>query len=415
MSRNKKTKIDKLFLTMTSLLVMWGLVFSIPTFADSDEEDQTEEEVNDIEDEVDDLEDDLEKAEKEKAAKVQKRLLISNEVAAIKQNIAIVEAEIKETETELKKIEAGIFNAIEEIENKKELMAALLRQVNRTNRDLQVMAFGSENGLNEYFTVVDGLENMEAKLFTLIGEVRQKKEVLEGQRKVQKETMVVHDDQKKTLEYEKNKKGYVLNQTQQAINEDAAEIGQIQSKISKMNSELSKLLGSGYEASDLKDAVKYASKKTGVRKDFLMGMLVVESDLGRFTGGCDYKESRMSDYRKTIFKQICKEVDRNYKKVKVSCPPSGYVGTGGAMGVQQFMSDTWLGYKDAISAKTGNYPPDPWNLTDGVMAMALKLANDGATSKSGECAASKRYLGGSHDWYCQKVQYWADNYEQLLD
>lgn len=415
MSRNKKTKISRFLVAMTSLFVMWGLVFSIPTFAASEEEDKIDEKADDIEDEVDDLEGDLKKIEKEKAVKVQKKLLISNEFAAIKQNIAIVEDEIKETEAELKRIEAEVFSAIEDIEKKKEFMAALLRQVNRMNRDLQIMAFGKENGLNEYFTVVDGLENMEVKLLKLIGEVRQEKEKLEDQRKVQKETMVVHDDQKKTLEYEKNKKGYVLNQTQQAINENVAEINQIQSKISKMNSELSKLLGKGYDAKDIKAAVKFASKKTGVRRDFLMGMLVVESDLGRFTGGCTYKESRMSDYRAKIFKQICKDVGRKYKKMKVSCPPSNYKGTGGAMGVEQFMSDTWMGYKDEIAAYTGHNPPDPWNLTDGVMAMALKLGRDGAKSKSGECAASKRYLGGSHDWYCKKVQYWADNYEKILD
>lgn len=409
---------------MTSLFVMWGLVFSIPLFytnlvfaddAETEEDLEKEKAANKIENKVDDLESDLKKVEKEKAEKEQRRLLISNEIGAIKQNISLLENEIEETENEIKRIETGIIAALDDIDAKKKLTGEVLRQINRANRNLQLIAYENEDGLNKYFTTVDNFENMEGRLSKLIVEIKQEKENLEEQRKAQKETMAVHDDQKETLEYQKNKQGWVLSQTQQEINSDLAEINQIQEKISKMKSEISKLLGNGYDASDIKEAVKFASKKTGVRRDFLMGMLVVESDLGRFTGGCDYKESRMSEYRKTIFKQICKEVDRDYKKMKVSCPPSGYVGTGGAMGVEQFMSDTWMGYKDAISAKTGNYPPDPWSLTDGVMAMALKLAKDGATNKSGECAASKRYLGGSHDWYCQKVQYWADNYEQILD
>ncbi len=413
---------------MTSLFVMWGLVFSIPiihtnfVFAEdavSEEELKKQEEeakkIEKNEEKIDDLKDDLKKIEQEKTIKEQKKLSISNEIGAIKENISIIESEIEATENEIKRIETEITKALDDIVAKKKLTAEVLRQINRTNRNLQLIAYGNENGLNEYFTAVDNFENMEDRLSKLIIEIRQEKDSLEEQRKTQKEAMAIHDDQKETLEYQKNKQGWVLTQTQQEINNDVAEIGQIQSKISKMKSEISKLLGSGYEAGDIEEAVKFASKKTGVRRDFLMGMLVVESDLGRFTGGCDYKESRMNEYRKTVFKQICKEVGRDYKKVKVSCPPSGYVGTGGAMGVEQFMSDTWMGYKDEISAKTGNYPPDPWNLTDGVMAMALKLAKDGATSKSGECAASKRYLGGSHDWYCQKVQYWADNYEQILD
>lgn len=410
---------------MTSLFVMWGLVFSVPGFSanlfltvkaeDPDDTEKIKEEAEEIEEEVDDLQSDLKKIEEEKAIQEQKKLSISNEIGSIKQNISMLESEIEATENEISRIESEISNAIDDIDAKKKLTGEILRQINRVNRDLQLIAFGNDDGLNEYFATVDNFENMEDRLSKLIVEIKQKKENLETQRKAQKETMVVHDDQKETLEYQKNKQAWVLTQTQQEINSNVAEIGQIQSKISKMKSEISKLLGSGYEASDIKEAVKFASKKTGVRRDFLMGMLVVESDLGRFTGGCDYKESRMNEYRKKVFKEICEEVDRDYKKVKVSCPPSGYVGTGGAMGVEQFMSDTWLGYKDAISANTGNYPPDPWNLTDGVMAMALKLARDGATSKSGECAASKRYLGGSHDWYCQKVQYWADNYEQILD
>ncbi len=421
---NKKIKFSTFLRAMTSFLVMWGLVFSflissisIVKAASEEEEyqEKIEDEADEIEDEVDDLEDNLEKVEKQKATKEQKRLLISTEIGAIQKNINLVESEIEKTNNQLKQLEKDIVSAIDEIVSKKKLMGSLLRQINRTNRDLRMMTYGKEDGLNQYFTLVDGLENMEGRLLKLIGEIRQRKDDLEDQRKNQKEAMIVHDDQKKMLEYQKNKKGYILSQTQGEINKDVAEIGQIQSKISKMKAEISKLLGEGYNANDIKSAVKYASKKTGVRRDFLMGMLVVESDLGRFTGGCTYKESRMSDYRKKIFKKICKVVDRNYKKMKVSCPPSNYKGTGGAMGVEQFMSDTWIGYEDEIASKTGNYPPDPWNLTDGVMAMALKLKKDGASSKSGECVAAKRYLGGSHDWYCQKVLYWADNYEKILN
>ena len=88
------------------------------------------------------------------------------------------------------------------------------------------------------------------------------------------------------------------------------------------------------------------------------------------------------------------------------------------MGVAQFMSDTWVGYKSSISSKTGHNPPDPWNLTDGVMAMGLKLARGGASSKKGECNAAKLYLSGTtnskYNWYCEKVLYWADNYEAKL-
>jgi len=92
------------------------------------------------------------------------------------------------------------------------------------------------------------------------------------------------------------------------------------------------------------------------------------------------------------------------------------------MGVAQFMPDTWKSYESSIASVTGHNPPDPWNLTDGVTAMALKLAKvSGVTSheKSAEKDAAKLYLSGTtsskYDWYGERVLYWADNYEKLLD
>ena len=41
---------------------------------------------------------------------------------------------------------------------------------------------------------------------------------------------------------------------------------------------------------EIEEAADFASEITGVRKDFLMGMLVVESDLGRTPGKCTYRE-----------------------------------------------------------------------------------------------------------------------------
>ena len=91
------------------------------------------------------------------------------------------------------------------------------------------------------------------------------------------------------------------------------------------------------------------------------------------------------------------------------------------MGIAQFMPSTWNGYKAQIAAATGHNPPDPWNLVDGVTAMALYLKNRGAGSKSGEKNAAAAYYCGSNigravcQNYAKKVLYWADNYEQLLN
>ena len=327
----------------------------------------------------------------------------------------MIEGEIAKTEDSLELIEKEIENKEELIRLKKQVLSDVLWRINQADLEVQLILLGNNNDFGDYFKTIDTLEQYEKQLFDTVVEIKKQKEEFEVKKQEQQSIFEVHSDQKNTLQSEKTKKAVVLSQTQSEIIKKDASISEIQSKINRLKLDISMLLGKGYDAEDIKDAVKYASKKTGVRKDFLMGMLVVESDLGRYTGGCNYKESRMNDYRKKLFKKICKKLDYNYKKMKVSCPPSGYVGTGGAMGVAQFMSDTWMGYEDAIAANTGHDPPDPWDLTDGVMAMALKLANDGATKKSGECKAALRYLGGSHQWYCDKVLYWADHYKKLID
>jgi membrane-bound lytic murein transglycosylase B len=169
------------------------------------------------------------------------------------------------------------------------------------------------------------------------------------------------------------------------------------------------------------EAIEFASKKTGVRKEFLMAMLDKESDLGRFTGGCTYKNTRVKESDKEAFKEICDELDYDYKKQKISCALS--YGYGGAMGVAQFMPTTWMGYKDAISNYTGHKPPDPWNLTDGVVGMAEKLRRAGGDSKKGEHYAAKVYYcggPGSSYWnthceaYANTVISWSSGYDDYF-
>lgn len=189
----------------------------------------------------------------------------------------------------------------------------------------------------------------------------------------------------------------------------------------------------------IEEAVEFASEKTGVRKDFLMGMLVVESDLGRNTGACSYREvedgaeisyrnGRLSQRayntfleRRDIIKKLAKDIGRDYEELSVSCNPTRYAGTGGAMGIPQFMPDIWMLFEDKISEIVGKENPDPWNTKDGIVAMALLLADTrGVTEHNyyAERNAAKMYLSGTtsrqYDWYANQIVYWAANYRRLL-
>ncbi|MFO7807112.1 MAG: lytic murein transglycosylase [Candidatus Moraniibacteriota bacterium] len=190
---------------------------------------------------------------------------------------------------------------------------------------------------------------------------------------------------------------------------------------------------------EVKRAVEFASRTTGVREDFLMGMLVVESDLGKNVGGCTYEEiekDARSRYeqgylsyrswktflrREKVIKGLATDLNYDYRKLKVSCNPSRYAGTGGAMGIPQFMPDTWREYENRIAKALGKESPDPWELVDGVMAMAIKLSDvPGVVDHNlyAEKNAAKIYLSGNtswrYNWYANKIQYWAKNYHQLM-
>lgn len=191
---------------------------------------------------------------------------------------------------------------------------------------------------------------------------------------------------------------------------------------------------------EIEKAAEFAAEKTGVRKEFIMGMLVVESNLGRNPGACTYQEvadGAQQAYeegrlgatawqtfkgRQKIIVDLADDLGYDYHQLKVSCNPgAAYAGTGGALGVPQFMPDTWLEYKDRISEVVGKENPDPWDVQDGAVAMALKLSDVwGVTSHNtmAERNAAKLYLSGTtssqYDWYASKILYWAQNYHQLL-
>jgi hypothetical protein len=277
-----------------------------------------------------------------------------------------------------------------------------------------------ENGnLNNIVDNFDQTLNIKEKLLNVLSEIKQSSGEIEKTKTELEDTV---EDHEKLLGIQQGQQYELKSDVQEA----QATLSQVNAKIDKLRGELSKLLGSSVSFKNILDAAKFASNVTGIRKDYLLGVLVVESNLGRYTGGCTYKQSRMSGTRATYFKQICKELDYNYNKMKVSCPPAGYKGTGGAMGVAQFMPDTWMGYKRSIASVTGHNPPDPWDLTDGVVAMALKLTKVDGVKQHKRSAEEKAYCvylaGGNWASYCDskgvdygaKVLYWADNYERLL-
>ncbi len=420
---NKITLIDGgviLFFNFCLVVCLAAFVFQGSPVLAADDEEEIQDDIEDLVDEKKDLEKDVEKTLTEIEAVNRE---ISNTQVVIRKTNQTIEQYEETIEEKEKKIRTKEGN----IKFKQQILAEYLRLFRRNRLEIGLITFDFQEDLGDYLREIESFEDFQAKIGEALNtiekekeEVVKEKEEVEEKKEEKEEALETQENQKQHLLYQENQKQAVLARTKSSISE-------VNSKISKLKTELSTLLGEKYDTGDIKDAIKYANKKTGVSKGFLFGMLSMESGLGKYTGGCYYKESNMNDTRKDYFKDICEDLDYNYKKQKVSCPPASYSGTGGAMGVAQFMSDTWMGYQDKIAAATGHNPPDPWSLVDGVMAMALKLENDGAT-ESGDvrivspCSGKKvyvdwedyaamKYLG----WSCYALTNYAPGIQNLKD
>jgi len=385
----------------------------------------------DIKDSIENLE---KKIEKEQGAMTELKAelaRIQSSVYSTQAQIDKVRSLIKESEENIHRMEKEAEQMNERMDLQKEFLKDFIQEVYYKRKEPVIASALLKGDFSKIFGAVDSYISIEQKILQMAQEIRDTKEKIVNE---QGKIAEAKEDHEKLLE-DKIVQQYALladkNETQGDIAEKEATIAELQQKMNELKNDLNKLLGKSYDTNDVKDAIKFANKQTGVSKGFLFGMLSVESRLGASVGSCDYKESRMSDYRKGLFIEICDELDYSYKKMKVSCPPASYKGTGGAMGAAQFMSDTWTGYKSKIANATGHNPPDPWNLVDGVMAMALKLENDGATggkvkitspcngkkiSVSGETYAAMRYLGWSCyalTNYSPRIQSLAGGYDKL--
>lgn len=385
------------------------------------------------------LEDDIEKYEKKYNEEVK-------ELNALQQNFNQISSNLTSTQTAILRVtnllnqttqtidqkQTEITNLDNQLAFERKILGGLLQELYLSDATPLAEVILTKEDVASLFQNKDGLLSTQEKISSVIDDISdtknkltEEKASLEDVKKDHEELLTLQNKQKQTLVSQKL-------DVQEDLEDQQATVSELQSKLNEMKGDLNKLLGKSYDAKNIKDAIEFASDRTGIREGFLFGMLSVESRLGASVGGCDYKQSRMSAYRLTIFKEIASDLDYDYKKLKVSCPPRNYSGTGGAMGAAQFMSDTWKGYKSVIASRTGHKTPDPWNLTDGVMAMASKLANDGG-AKSGsttitspctgkkisvkwETYASMRYLGWSCyalNNYSKTIQSLSGNYKNL--
>lgn len=394
-----------------------------------------EESAEELKKEAEKVEKKLKEAEKKYGIIESNLNQISSTLTATQQAILRVSNLLNQTTQTIDQKEIEIANLDQQLIIEKRILSNLLQEMYLSDATPLVEVFLAQDDVRAFFQNEEGLLSTQERITDIIGEISKTKEKLIGEKSSLEE--VKQDHEELLALQSKQKQGLVAakNEVVEDLEDQATTVKRLKSELSELEGDLNKILGKSYNAKDIKEAVEFASKKTGVPKGFLFGVLKMETNLGANVGGCTYaqvEDGAEKNYkakklgpkawatflrRRDTFKTITKELGIDYRKQKVSCNPRGYVGTGGAMGVAQFMPDTWVAYKSAVTSATGHNPPSPWNLTDGVMAMALKLDRVPGVDQGNRSAwkrAAAAYLGTSYAPYINGILYWADNYKKLL-
>jgi peptidoglycan hydrolase CwlO-like protein len=415
-----------------------------------DEEEETLEEKKERLEAIEEKKKELIKAKKKQISYVKKTESLSSKIESLEKYLKSLEAEISQTETEMEATqqiidlteeEIVILNeeiAIkqEELNAKKEILKEYLRILQRNSQKSSFEIFIASENMADYFRGMNSVSQTSInirKTYDLIKRnklnLEKQKEELEAKQEEQLALRKMLSDQLNYIEQRKKEKNQLLEQTkgQEAKYQELLEKEQL--NIDRIYSELTSLQYNGIamDFSEILLAARYVSDLTGVRTEYLLAILKVESNLGANVGRGTYKVD-MHPYQRDFFEDICEDLGYDPDKMPVSKKPcyrdseGNCTGWGGAMGPAQFMPTTWLGYEALIREVTGDKAADPWKLNHALTAMALKVAKvDGVTDgdRSAEHKAANIYLAGgnwqNYTWYGDRVLRYADAFEEKIE
>ena len=325
--------------------------------------------------------------------------------------------QINDTETSIKQ------NSLK-IEGMKDNLSQILRLVQQEDQKSIVEVLLTENKLSDFFDNLAALQALSSKNQELLNNIKalkaslekeetsllQEKDALERQvliRKLQEKSSRDLAKERKTLLKKTKGKESLYRQYLAEANKKAAEIKKRIFELAQVPESQAPNYAQAYALA------KQVESVTGVRPAFLLGLLEVESKIGKNVGQCNCANHPNCRHPEISWKQvmpqsqwssflaITKQLGLNPNTTPVSCAINGgKVQWGGAMGAAQFMPNTWLklNYAKRVSRITGVEPANPWRIKDAFLAAGLYLSDWGASSQKlrGEIGAATAYLCGTN-------------------
>lgn len=381
------------------------------------------------------LQQQLDALEREAAALDQQIVQAQQEAQTLEVQIKIFDAEIQRRELEIKRLNLAIRQADLDIQAKADAIGELNTRIakNRVNlagtlrglyeydqEDLIIVLAKNEN-LSDFFSALDNVKNLQAKVEQLVTELRdtkteveKEKQELEDFRAEQLSLKALADVERRAVQEKKLEKDRLLTLTRGKEATFQQILAQKKKDIAALKTQLFYIEKTGITAEDALKFADLAAKRTGIRTAFLLALLEVETGkqfeggvitAGTHLGNGNWRDDMYNCYirlgkrsaaesQKNAFFAITAKLGLDPDQMPVSHKPS--YGCGGAMGPAQFIPTTWLLFENRVAQLTGHNPPNPWNIEDAFTASAVFLADAGASSqtRAGELAAARTYISG---------------------
>lgn len=358
-----------------------------------------------------------------------------SKTATISRDVDILAAEVKQAELaiqkkniEIKRLTSVIGlkeQTIKELDEKKTRSQEDLKNLIKKSNDmdqasLPEIMLGNEN-LSDFFADLDSYNLIQRQLEVLFEDIRD----IQGKEAAEKESLTIQQNaeadvkaeiegQKRVVATKKSEQDNLLALSKQTEATYETVLQEKRAKAAAIRTALFQLRDSaGIPFGDALTYAERASKATGVRTAFILGILKQESDLGKNVGTCNragdppskkYTEIMPGpndghrSYRddQTIFLRITKDLGLDPNTTPLSCPWGN--GWGGAMGPSQFIPTTWAAYESRIASAVGVKTPNPWNPEHAIMATAIYMKDLGAAAGgySAEREAALRYYAGGN-------------------
>lgn len=383
-------------------------------------------------------------SEKEKQEKTFENqvFIYENKISQLNSLIQKNSLMIKSLGLQIKDTQASIDKTNFEVEETKEKLAEILRLIYEEDQKsiLEILLSGQD--FSDFFGNLTSLEGLQEKNKEVLEKIKNLKDYLTKQKEnlaEEKESLeqivMLNQLQKEESENIKREKEKLLEQTRgekKLFQQYLAQAQERANEIRKRIFELAQVPAT--EAPTLEEAYKlalYIETLTGIRPALLLGLLKVESAIGKNVGQCNcppgpnclhpeihYKKV-MRENQWPHFLKITKELGLNPDSTPVSCAINGgKVQFGGAMGPAQFIPATWIAYKERIEKflAQNEKPANPWRPKDAFLAAGLYLADWGASSQKiqDEIGAVTAYLCGTSRMtsFCKAAG--GENYRYLV-